>query len=107
MIVALRAVSMLLIVPSALVIALNWLSFVGWAIRSRRGGTGGLSFGLPVLCGIACAIGCLICPWDDVRRWAWVPLLLDPSIALALVFLSIYAIGAGGRKLQLRGDRRD
>lgn len=67
-------------VPSALLIPLNWLSLVGWLIAVRRGHKGGHSFAPPFLCGIAGTVACLVCPWPNVWRWAWVPLLVDPSI---------------------------
>lgn len=75
---------LLLGVPSALLIPLNWLSFVGWAVSVRRGYKGGFSFAPPFLCGIAGAISCLACPWPGVWRWAWVPPFLDLSILLLL-----------------------
>ena len=71
-------------VPSALLIPLNWLSFIGWVIAVRRGHTGGYSFAPPFLCGVAGAVACLVCPWPGVWRWAWVPPLLDLSMLLLL-----------------------
>ena len=43
-------------VPSALLIPLNWHSFVGWLIAVRRGHKDGHSFAPPFLCGIAGAV---------------------------------------------------
>ncbi len=71
-------------VPSALLIPLNWLSFIGWVIEARRGHKVGHSFAPPFLCGVAGAVACLVCPWPGVWRWAWAPPLLDPSILLGL-----------------------
>ena len=78
-------ICLILAVPSALLILLNWLSFIGWLIAVRRGHKGGHSFAPPFVCGIAGAIACLICPWPGVWRWAWIPPLADPSIGLLLV----------------------
>ena len=93
------AITLILGVPFALLIPLNWLSFIGWVIAVRRGHRGGHSFAPPFLCGIAGAIACLVCPWPGVWRWAWVPPLLDPSIALLLTsaMLDIVARLAGLR----------
>lgn len=79
------AACLILGVPSALLIPLNWLSFIGYSLAVRRGYKGGHSFAPPFLCGIAGAVACLICPWPGVRWWAWVPPLADPSIGLLLV----------------------
>jgi hypothetical protein len=46
-------ITLILGVPSALLIALNWLSFVGWLIAAMRGHEGAHSFAPPLLCGIA------------------------------------------------------
>jgi hypothetical protein len=78
-------IALILAVPSALLIPLNWLSFIGWAIEVRRGHKGGHSFAPPYLCGIAGAIACLICPWHVMWQWAWLPPLVDLSILLLLV----------------------
>jgi hypothetical protein len=77
-------IPLILGVPSALLIPLNWLSFIGWVVAVRRGHKGGHSFAPPFLCGVAGAVACLACPWPGVWRWAWVPPFLDPSIALLL-----------------------
>jgi hypothetical protein len=86
------AVCLILAVPSALLIALNWLSFIGWSIAVRRGHKGGHSFAPPFLCGIAGAVACFVCPWPGAWRWAWLPLLLDPSIGLLVVALVLHPI---------------
>jgi hypothetical protein len=91
------AVCMLLGVPSALLIPLNWLSFVGWVVESARGKRpGGFVFCPPYLCGVAGAIACLVCPWPGVWRWAWVPPLLDPSIALLLIASVLHVVARVG-----------
>jgi hypothetical protein len=84
--------TLILGVPSALLIPLNWLSFVGWLIAVRRGHKGGHSFAPPFLCGIAGAVACLVCPWPGVWRWAWLPLVLDPSIALLLAVSVLHVV---------------
>jgi hypothetical protein len=89
-------VCLILGVPSALLIPLNWLSFVGWVIAARRGYKGGHSFAPPFLCGIAGAVACLICPLPGVWRWAWVPPLLDPSIALLLAASVLHVVARIG-----------
>jgi hypothetical protein len=86
------AVTLLLGVPSALLIPLNWLGFIGWMAAVRRGHKGGYSFAPPFLCGIAGAIACLVCPWPGVWRWAWVPLLLDLSILLLLAAAVLHVV---------------
>jgi len=93
------AFCLILGVPSALLIPLNWLSFIGWVVAVRRGNKGGHSFAPPYLCGVAGAVACFICPWPGAWRWAWVPPLLDPSIALSLaaVVLHVVARVAGFR----------
>jgi hypothetical protein len=79
-------------VPFALLIPLNWLSFVGWLIAVRRGHKGGHSFAPPFLCGIAGAVACLVCPWPGVWRWAWAPPVVDPSIGLPLVCCVLHVV---------------
>ena len=80
------AASLLLGVPSVLLILLNWLVVVGAAMQAaRRGRSHGISFCPPFLCGLACAVACLACPLPGVWRWAWVPPLVDPSIGLLLL----------------------
>ena len=88
-------ITLILGMPSALLIPLNWLSFIGWAIAVRRGYKGGHSFAPPFLCGIAGAVACLVRPWPGVWRWAWVPPLLDPSIAL-LPAWALYVVARRG-----------
>ena len=89
-------VSLALAVPSALLIPLNWLSVIGWVIAAPRGYEGGHSFAPPFLCGIAGAVACVICPWPGVWRWAWVPPLLDPSIALLLAASALHVVARLG-----------
>ncbi len=93
------AVTLVLGVPAALLISLNWLSFIGWVVAVRRGHTGGHSFAPPFLCGVAGAVACLVCPWPDAWRWSWVPPLLDPSIAL---FLAAWVLHGVARVAGLR-----
>jgi len=95
--IMLWAVTLILGVPSALLIPLNWLSFVGWAVESARGKkTGGFSFCPPFLCGVAGAIACLVCPWPGVSWWAWLPPLLDPSIFLLLAASALHVVARIG-----------
>jgi hypothetical protein len=89
-------ITLILGVPSALLIPLNWLWFIGWVIEVRSGYKGGHSFAPPFLCGVAGAVACLVCPWPGVRRWAWVPPLLDPSIALLLVVSALHVVARLG-----------
>jgi len=93
------AVTLMLGVPSALLILLNWLSFIGYVVAVRRGHKGSHSFAPPFLCGVAGVIACLVCPRAGVWHWAWVPLILDPSIALLLAssVLHVMARPAGLR----------
>ena len=78
------AVCLLLGVPAALFTLFNWLSFVGYVIACLRGYSGSHSFAPPFLCGIMGAVTCLVCPLPGAWHWAWVPLLIDPSIGLLL-----------------------
>ena len=97
-------ITLILGVPSALLIPLNWLSFIGWVIEMRRGSEGGHSFAPPFLCGIAGAVACLVCPWPGVWSWAWVPPLLDPSIALLLAASAWHVVARlGGLRSPFEG----
>jgi hypothetical protein len=78
------AACLILGVPSALLIPLNWLAFVGWVVAVRRGHKGGHSFAPPYLCGIAGAVALFVCPCSGGWQWAWVPPLTDLSILLLL-----------------------
>ena len=86
------AVCLILGVPSALLIPLNWLSFVGWVVAVRRGHTGGHSFAPPFLCGVAGAVALLVCHWPGAWQWAWVPPLADPSIELWAVAAVLHVV---------------
>src|SRR5262245_6444782 len=91
------AVCLLLGVPSALLILGNWLIVVGAAVEAARGGRSrSFSFCPPFLCGAAGAVACLACPWPGVWRWAWVPPLLDPSIALLLAASALHVVARVG-----------
>ena len=90
--VLLWAITLILGVPSVLLIPLNWLSFLGWLVAVRRGHKGGHSFAPPFLCGIAGAVACLLCPWPGVWRWAWVPPLLDLSIVLLMACCALHVV---------------
>lgn len=89
---ALWTVTLLLGVPSALLIPLNWLSVVGAMIEARHGRNGHFSFAPPFLCGIAGAVACLVCPLPGVWRWAWIPPLIDPSITSVLVAALLHLV---------------
>jgi hypothetical protein len=92
------AVTLILGVPSALLIPLNWLMFVSWAVESARGKrTGNFSFCPPFICGVAGAVACLVCPWPGVSWWAWVPPLIDPSIALLFAAFVLHVVARIGR----------
>jgi hypothetical protein len=87
------AVTLILSVPSALLIPLNWLIVVGAVVEAvRRGRSRAFSFCPPFLCGVAGAVACLTCPWPGVWRWAWVPPLLDPSITLLLAASVLHVV---------------
>jgi hypothetical protein len=73
-------------VPSALLILLNWLSVAGGALEAvKTGQSRNVSFCPPFLCGVAGSAACIACPWPGMWQWAFLPLLLDPSIALLLI----------------------
>ena len=99
MVDALRwAVCLILGIPSALLIPLNWIIVIEAAIEvTRRGKSRSFSFAPPFVCGIAGAIACVACPWPNVRSWAWLPPLLDPSIALMLACLVLHVVARVGR----------
>jgi hypothetical protein len=69
-------------IPSALLMVVNWFGFIDWL---RKDGT--FSFVLPWFGGIFCAIACWGCPWEEIRAFWWVPLVLDASISLMVLWL--------------------
>jgi hypothetical protein len=91
------AVSLILGVPSALLILLNWLIVGEAAVEAvRHGKSRRFSFCPPFLCGVAGAVACLSCPWPGVWCWAWLPVLLDPSIALLLLASLLHVVARVG-----------
>jgi hypothetical protein len=70
---------------SAFFIVGNWSVLIG-ALVSRKS----TSLVFPFLCGPVCAIACLVCPAEQVRSLAWLPLLLDLSILLGLTAMLLY-----------------
>lgn len=76
------AITLILAVPSALLIVCNW----GGLVSASRAGRG-YSFAPPWLCGVAGAMACVVCPAPGIWRFAWVPLVLDPSIVLLVARL--------------------
>lgn len=91
---------------SATLIALSWLSFVGWWFVGRRRGEGH-SWCFPCAWGILGAIACMACPRDGLWQYAWIPLLLDPSIGLALVVVSAQAVARFVRPSRSAGPCED
>jgi hypothetical protein len=75
-----------------LLLLANWCGLIGFAVDRYRHPekTGGYSFAPPFLGGVLGCIGCLVCPIEGVRRFAWVPLVLDPSIFLLTIALILY-----------------
>ena len=107
MVDALRwAVSLVLGVPSALLILLNWLIVVDAAIEAaKRGRSRSFSFCPPFVCGVAGAVACLACPWTGACYWAWLPPLLDPSIALLLLVSVLHVVArVGGLRSPFDGE---
>ncbi len=99
------AVSLVLGVPSALVILLNWLVVVAVAVHAaRRGRRETFSFCLPFVGGVAGAVACLVSPSPGAWRWAWIPPLVDPSIAVLLA-ASVLHVFARARGLPSPFDR--
>ncbi len=69
-------------VPALLLISGNWLLLFGWGLAVRRGAQSGFSFALPLFGGVAGVIACLACPWPEIQRWWWLPLLLEPYVVM-------------------------
>lgn len=78
----------------ALLLLANWCGIIGFAIDRYRHleKTGGFSFAPPFIGGVLGCIGCLFCPIDGVRRFAWLPLVLDPSIFLITIGLILHPL---------------
>lgn len=74
---------------AALLILLNWVGFIGFLVaRSREPARGGYSFAPPFICGPVLAAAWALCPGLALRPYAWLAILMDPSIlfsSLALV----------------------
>jgi hypothetical protein len=86
-------ICLLLGVPSFLLILGNWAIVIGAAVEAaKRGKSRTFSFAPPFLCGIAGAIASFVCPIPEVRRWAWLPPLVDPSIAIMLVSVILHIV---------------
>src|SRR5688500_3434441 len=95
--VLLWAVCLILGVPSALLILGNWLIVIGAGVEAaRHGKSKSFSFCPPFLCGIVGAAACLVCPVPGSWHWAWLPLLIDPSIGLLLLCLPLHVIARIG-----------
>jgi hypothetical protein len=80
-------VSLILGIPSALLIVCNW----GGIISASRAGRS-YSFTPPYLCGVVGAVAWLVCPVPQVRSWAWAPLVLDPSIGLLFLAIALHGV---------------
>jgi len=61
----------------------NWLSLIGtlWTRKSTSL--------VPLIGGLGCAVACLLCPDERVQSFAWLPLVLDLSISVALPMLML------------------
>ncbi|PRC91726.1 hypothetical protein [Solimicrobium silvestre] len=64
---------------SGLLIFLNWGGMIS-AIYSKKC----YSFAPPFMAGLASMIAMLVQPNMQIRALSWIPLVLDPSIALAM-----------------------
>jgi hypothetical protein len=62
----------------------NWAGLL-WAIFSRKS----FSFAPPLLAGVVAIIAMWLHPDSLVHHFAWMPLLADPSITLALVGIAL------------------
>ncbi len=92
--VLLWAVCLILGVPCALLIIGNWLIVIGAGVETiRHSKSKSFSFCPPFLCGIVGGVAVLVCPWPGSWRWAWLPLILDPSVALLLLCVPLHVIG--------------
>jgi hypothetical protein len=91
------AVTLTLGVPAGLLALGNWLIVVGAAVEAaRQGRSKTFSFGLPFVAGLAGAVACLACPLPGLWHWAWLPLLLDPSIALLVLACVMHGVARAG-----------
>jgi hypothetical protein len=70
------------LIACAALILLNWVGLLA-AIRARRS----YSFAPPFVCGILGALAVGLYPRSGVAVFAFVPLVLDPSIIAAVVAL--------------------
>jgi hypothetical protein len=77
-----------------LLLLANWSGIIGFALNRYRQPekAGGFSFAPPFIGGVLGCIGCLICPIDGVRRFAWVPLAVDPSILLMTIAVFLHLV---------------
>ena len=71
------------IIVSGIFILGNWSGLVGSYYSKKN-----YSFAPPFLAGLAAMVAILVHPTSELHRFAWIPLLLDPSIGLALSFLA-------------------
>jgi hypothetical protein len=78
----------------SLLLLANWCGIIGFALRRyrHRANTGGFSFAPPFLGGVFGCVGCLLCSIDGVRRFAWVPLVSDPSILLMTLAIILHPV---------------
>jgi len=75
-----------------LLLLANWCGIIGFACNRYRHPekTGGFSFAPPFIGGLFGCVGCLVCPIDGVRHFAWVPLAFDPSIVLMTIAVILH-----------------
>ena len=74
-------------VPASLLLFLNWGGLID-ALRKRRN----FSFAPPWLCGLAGAVACWACPVEEVQAFWWLPLVIDASISLMVLWLIWFLI---------------
>lgn len=66
---------------------LNW-----WGLMDAIAYKKGYSFAPPYLCGVIASIAMLAYPGGLLKSYAWVPLLVDPSIAFTMGWLGVQKI---------------
>jgi hypothetical protein len=79
---------------ATLFIFLNWVGLVAFAITHKHESIRtGYSFAPPFICGPVLAAVWALCPAFPFRRYAWIAIVLDPSILLLLLALVLGALG--------------
>ena len=79
---------------AALLILLNWVGLIAFAVNhEREPARSGYSFAPPFICGPILAAIWALGPALPLRRYAWIAILLDPSILLLLLAPVLSALG--------------